>query len=47
MSKYGENEQAYIKDCLFEEIKDFLKDYPISALLEIILDVIQEIESER
>lgn len=44
MSRYGESEQSYREECLFETVKDFLKEYSVSALFEVISDALREIE---
>ena len=44
MSRYGESECAYKQECLYEEVKGFLKICSVADLLEVITDVIRESE---
>lgn len=47
MSMYGDSEYNSQKNNIYDEIKWFLEEHPISELLQIITDVIQmEKESE-
>lgn len=47
MSMYGDSEYAGEKNNIYDEIKWFLEEYPVSELLSIIADVIErEIEDE-
>ena len=40
MSMYGDDTYNNQKNYLYDEIKDFLEEHPISELLQIISDVI-------
>lgn len=42
MSKYGEGGYNAQKDDIYYEIERFLQDHPISELLRIVSDVIEE-----
>lgn len=47
MSMYGESEYNSQKNNIYDEIKWFLEDHPISELLKIVSDVVEwEKESE-
>ena len=41
MSMYGESDYNERKNNLYDEIKWFLEDHPISELLQIVADVIE------
>ena len=40
MSMYGESDYNREKNNIYDEIEEFLRDHPISELLQIIADVI-------
>ena len=42
MSMYGESDYNREKNNIYDEIEEFLRDHPISELLQIIADVIGE-----
>ena len=47
MSMYGESEYNSQKNNMYDEIKWFLEEHPVSELLQIIADVVTlEIETE-
>lgn len=46
MSMYGENEYNSQKNNIYDEIKIFLEEHPVSELLQIIADVV-ELEVEE
>ncbi len=41
MSMYGDSEYNTAKNNLYDEIKEFLEEHPISELMKIVSDVIQ------
>lgn len=41
MSMYGDSEYNTNKNNLYDEIKEFLEEHPISELLQIVSDVIK------
>ena len=41
MSRYGESAPACAKEDLYDYIKEFLEDYPLSDLMEVLTDVIK------
>lgn len=46
MSMYGESEKGRVKEELFYLMRDFVEQYPISELMEIIAYVFEAVESE-
>lgn len=47
MSMYGDSEYANDKNDLYDNIKEFLEEHPISELMKIVSDVIKyEVEDE-
>lgn len=46
MSMYGESEYNRDKNNIYDEIRSFLEDHPMSELLQIVADVVEEAESE-
>ena len=46
MSMYGESDYNRQKNDIYDEMRYFLEDHPVSELLEIVADVIKERESE-
>ena len=47
MSMYGDSEYNSQKNNIYDEIKYFLEEHPVSELLQIIADVVErEVESE-
>ena len=47
MSMYGESEYNLQKNNMYNEIKWFLEEHPVSELLQIIADVVErEVENE-
>lgn len=44
MSMYGDDDYHYNMECLYDEIKEFLEEHPISELLKIVTDVIESEE---
>ena len=48
MSMYGDSEYNSQKNYIYDEIKVFLEEHPVSELLQIIADVVKwEVESEK
>ena len=48
MSMYGESEYNSQKNNIYDEIKWFLEEHPISELLQIVADVVErEVEDEE
>ncbi len=47
MSMYGESEYNRDKNNIYDAIRWFLEDHPMSELLQIIADVVEEVESEK
>ena len=48
MSMYGESEYNSQKNDIYDEIKWFLEEHPVSELLQIIAHVVEyEVESEE
>ena len=48
MSMYGESDYNCEKNNLYDELKYFLEEHPLSELLEIVTDVVRyEAESEE
>ena len=48
MSMYGESEYNSQRNDIYDEIKCFLEEHPVSELLQIIADVVErEVESEE
>ena len=45
MSMYGDSEHGRQMNNLFDDMKVFLEDNPISELLKIVTDVVEEQES--
>lgn len=41
MSMYGDSEYNTSKNNLYDEIKEFLEEHPVSELMEIVSDVIK------
>lgn len=41
MSMYGESEYNRDKNNIYDEIRSFLEDHPISELLQIVADVVK------
>ena len=47
MSMYGDDSYGSQKNNIYDEIKWFLEDHPVSELLTIVADVVErEVESE-
>ena len=46
MSMYGDGEHGNQMNNLYEEIRDFLEDNPISELLKIVTDVIRDYKED-
>ena len=47
MSMYGDSSYNNEKNNLYDELKYFLEDHPVSEILEIVTDVVKrEMESE-
>ena len=46
MSKYGESDYNREKNNLYDDLKYFLEDHPVSELLRIVADVIEEGENK-
>lgn len=44
MSMYGDDDYHYNMECLYNEIEEFLEEHPISELLKIVIDVIENKE---
>ena len=48
MSMYGESEYNSQKNNIYDELKWFLEEHPVSELLQIIADVVErEVEEEE
>lgn len=47
MSMYGESEYNRDKNNIYDEIRSFLADHPMSELLQIVADVVEVVESEE
>ena len=43
MSMYDDRD----KNNIYDEIRSFLEDHPMSELLQIVADVVEEVESEK
>jgi len=46
MSMYGESEKGRAKEELFYLVRDFVEQYPVSELMEIIAYVFEVVERE-
>lgn len=47
MSMYGDDRYGSQKNDIYDEIKEFLEEHPVSELLQIVADVVKwEIEDE-
>jgi len=46
MSMYGESDYNREKNNLYDDLKYFLEDHPVSELLRIVADVIEESENK-
>lgn len=46
MSMYGDDEHGSQMNNLYDEIRDFLEDNPISELLKIVTDVIRDYKED-
>ena len=46
MSMYGDSDYNRQKNDIYDEMRYFLENHPVSELLEIVADVIKESESE-
>lgn len=46
MSMYGESDYNREKNNLYDDLKYFLEDHPVSELLRIVADVIEEGENK-
>jgi len=44
MSRYGEYRGGYEKENLYDEMKSFLESHPLSELIEVLKDVIENAE---
>ena len=47
MSMYGDDENGRIKNGLYNDMKWFLEDHPISELIEMVARVIESVEFEK
>ena len=47
MSRYNEKPPIYIKEDLYNYIKNFIENYPLSELMTILTDIIESIEWEK
>lgn len=46
MSMYGDDDRGREMNNLYDEIRDFLEDNPISELLKIVTDVIRDYKED-
>lgn len=47
MSMYGDSDYNRQKNDIYDELKRFLEDHPVSELIQIVADVVSETESEE
>ena len=47
MSRYGEDRPSYEKEDMYDHMKGFLAEHPLSEIIQILTDVVETIEWEK